>query len=292
MSEPPNVELREFLRSRRAQGHPVCRRPALARRRAPRPRPAPRGGRPVGRCQRGLLRPFGTRPYRQRVRVGARRRRSRPAAQPVGTHPPVHPRQTEPRTSARPPCATGRPGLQLVVDSITDLPALVLGRRLDVLASNRLARALYTDFDALPPHFRNMARLIFCTIRSARSVRTGPQRPKASSPTCACTPAAIPTTQRWPNSWASCPCAIPTSVAGGPTTTSTGHLRGKELPPRPRRRPRTRIRGIHPDRRSGADIVGDHSATGISVRGTTESVGELGATDRSGRLNTAPSPRV
>jgi transcriptional regulator with XRE-family HTH domain len=35
------------------------------------------------------------------------------------------------------------------------------GRRLDVLAANPLARALFTDFDALPPHFRNMARLIF-----------------------------------------------------------------------------------------------------------------------------------
>jgi transcriptional regulator with XRE-family HTH domain len=54
-----------------------------------------------------------------------------------------------------------RPGLRLVVDSITDAPALVLGRRLDVLAANPLARVLYTDFDALPPHFRNMARLIF-----------------------------------------------------------------------------------------------------------------------------------
>jgi hypothetical protein len=47
------------------------------------------------------------------------------------------------------------------VDSITDVPVLVLGRRLDVLAANSLARALYTDIDALPPHFRNMARLIF-----------------------------------------------------------------------------------------------------------------------------------
>jgi hypothetical protein len=38
---------------------------------------------------------------------------------------------------------------------------LVLGRRLDVLASNHLARALYTDFDALPARRRNMARLLF-----------------------------------------------------------------------------------------------------------------------------------
>jgi hypothetical protein len=44
---------------------------------------------------------------------------------------------------------------------MTEVPVLVLGRRLDVLAANSLAQALYTDFDALPPHFRNMARLIF-----------------------------------------------------------------------------------------------------------------------------------
>ncbi|MEV6903759.1 helix-turn-helix transcriptional regulator [Amycolatopsis sp. NPDC051372] len=54
-----------------------------------------------------------------------------------------------------------RPGLQLVLDSLHHVPAIVLGRRMDVLAANRLANALYTDFDALPPRSRNMARLIF-----------------------------------------------------------------------------------------------------------------------------------
>jgi transcriptional regulator with XRE-family HTH domain len=54
-----------------------------------------------------------------------------------------------------------RPGLRLLVDTLTDVPVLVLGRRLDVLASNHLARALYTDFEALPARGRNMARLIF-----------------------------------------------------------------------------------------------------------------------------------
>ncbi|MGW4483592.1 helix-turn-helix domain-containing protein [Amycolatopsis sp. NPDC004368] len=54
-----------------------------------------------------------------------------------------------------------RPGLQLVLDSLHHVPALVLGRRMDVLAANRMASALYTDFDALPPRSRNMARLIF-----------------------------------------------------------------------------------------------------------------------------------
>ncbi|MGW1214193.1 helix-turn-helix transcriptional regulator [Streptomyces sp. NPDC002499] len=54
-----------------------------------------------------------------------------------------------------------RPGLRLLLDSLTDVPALVHGRRMDVLAANDLARALYTDFDALPARSRNMARLVF-----------------------------------------------------------------------------------------------------------------------------------
>ena len=37
-------------------------------------------------------------------------------------------------------------------------PALILGRRTDVLASNRMARAMLTDFDAVPAPQRNYAR--------------------------------------------------------------------------------------------------------------------------------------
>jgi hypothetical protein len=37
----------------------------------------------------------------------------------------------------------------------------VLGRRTDVLATNRLARALLTDFDAMPEPERNHARWLF-----------------------------------------------------------------------------------------------------------------------------------
>lgn len=54
-----------------------------------------------------------------------------------------------------------RPGLRLMLDSLTEVPALVYGRRMDVLAANDLARALYTDFEALPAGERNLARLIF-----------------------------------------------------------------------------------------------------------------------------------
>ncbi|WP_230690020.1 helix-turn-helix domain-containing protein [Catellatospora paridis] len=54
-----------------------------------------------------------------------------------------------------------RPAMLRVLDSFAGTPALIVGRRLDVLATNRLARALLTDFDARPPGERNMARYIF-----------------------------------------------------------------------------------------------------------------------------------
>lgn len=69
-------------------------------------------------------------------------------------------RPTRARRRPMPPQRV-RPGLYRILDTLTDTPALVLGHRTDVLASNRLARALYTDFEALPHRERNMARFIF-----------------------------------------------------------------------------------------------------------------------------------
>ena len=51
-----------------------------------------------------------------------------------------------------------RPGLHLMLETLDHVPAFILGRRTDVLAANRLARAVITDFDALPATRRNMAR--------------------------------------------------------------------------------------------------------------------------------------
>ncbi|MDP9848757.1 helix-turn-helix transcriptional regulator [Streptosporangium lutulentum] len=66
------------------------------------------------------------------------------------------------RTKPRPmPPQRVRPGLRRVLETLSDTPALVIGHRLDVLATNRLARVLYTDFDALPHRERNMARYLF-----------------------------------------------------------------------------------------------------------------------------------
>jgi transcriptional regulator with XRE-family HTH domain len=54
-----------------------------------------------------------------------------------------------------------RPGLHQLLDSLESQPAMILGRRMDILASNRLARALFSDFDALRPKYRNYARWLF-----------------------------------------------------------------------------------------------------------------------------------
>ncbi|MCF0086316.1 MULTISPECIES: helix-turn-helix transcriptional regulator [unclassified Streptomyces] len=53
-----------------------------------------------------------------------------------------------------------QPALYRTLDAL-GVPALVMGRRTDVLAGNRLAHALYTDFQALPHRRRNFARYVF-----------------------------------------------------------------------------------------------------------------------------------
>ncbi|MGW3648260.1 helix-turn-helix transcriptional regulator [Streptomyces sp. NPDC000878] len=64
------------------------------------------------------------------------------------------------RTTRRAPARAQqvRPGLRLMLETLDQVPAFVLGRRTDVLASNRLARVVLTDFDALPATRRNLAR--------------------------------------------------------------------------------------------------------------------------------------
>jgi transcriptional regulator with XRE-family HTH domain len=69
---------------------------------------------------------------------------------------------TTPRARRRPRGVQRvRPGLYQLLDSLDGEPAMVLGRRTDVLATNRMAKALFTDFDRLPPKQRNYARWMF-----------------------------------------------------------------------------------------------------------------------------------
>ncbi|MFD9326139.1 helix-turn-helix transcriptional regulator [Streptomyces sp. NPDC060065] len=71
-------------------------------------------------------------------------------------------RPTETRASRRRPLSPQRvrPVLYRALDSL-GAPAIVLGRRMDVLAANRLGYALFTDFQARPHRERNFARYVF-----------------------------------------------------------------------------------------------------------------------------------
>nr|WSY51110.1 helix-turn-helix transcriptional regulator [Streptomyces sp. NBC_00886] len=70
--------------------------------------------------------------------------------------------EVAPAAPSRPP---GRsevaPRLRQLLDTMYDVPAMVLHRGMDVLAWNRAASALLTDFGALPPAERNLIRLTF-----------------------------------------------------------------------------------------------------------------------------------
>jgi transcriptional regulator with XRE-family HTH domain len=68
------------------------------------------------------------------------------------------------KTPARPrrrPVQKLRPAMRRLLDQLTETPALVLGRHLDVLAWNAGAAALYTDFAQIPAGRRNYLRLLF-----------------------------------------------------------------------------------------------------------------------------------
>lgn len=54
-----------------------------------------------------------------------------------------------------------RPGLRRLLDAAHDVPAYIVGRGVSVLAWNRLAAALITDFGALPPAQRDFLHLVF-----------------------------------------------------------------------------------------------------------------------------------
>lgn len=63
-----------------------------------------------------------------------------------------------PAARSRPVVQRVRPGLHQLLDSFSLQPALILGHRTDILASNTLARALFVDFEAMPAKHRNYAR--------------------------------------------------------------------------------------------------------------------------------------
>ncbi|MFC4502504.1 MULTISPECIES: helix-turn-helix domain-containing protein [Streptomyces] len=61
----------------------------------------------------------------------------------------------------RRPLQKVQPQLRRVLDDLTSTPAIVMGRRMDVIAWNPLAAALITDFGAIPEKHRNYVRILF-----------------------------------------------------------------------------------------------------------------------------------
>ncbi|MFI6374415.1 helix-turn-helix transcriptional regulator [Streptomyces sp. NPDC050546] len=59
------------------------------------------------------------------------------------------------------PAQKVQPQLRRLLDELPATPSLVLGRRMDILAWNALAAALFTDFGQVPEKKRNYARLLF-----------------------------------------------------------------------------------------------------------------------------------
>ena len=59
-----------------------------------------------------------------------------------------------------------RPGVQLMLDAVTNAPAFVRNGRLDILAANQLCYALYSEMYVSPVRPANHARFIFLDRRS------------------------------------------------------------------------------------------------------------------------------
>ncbi|MCS0644347.1 helix-turn-helix transcriptional regulator [Curtobacterium flaccumfaciens] len=57
--------------------------------------------------------------------------------------------------------AVVRPELQSLLDALSEVPAMIVGRRSDILAWNALASLLFGDLERLPRSERNWARLVF-----------------------------------------------------------------------------------------------------------------------------------
>jgi transcriptional regulator with XRE-family HTH domain len=109
------------------------------------------------------------------------------------------------RTTRRrpPPAQQVRPNVARILDGMTEVPALVNNGRLDVVAANRLARALFAPMFAdpsgppsgMPADRRTMRGSTSLIPAPATSGSTGKQPPMRPSPSCAPKPAATPTTR-------------------------------------------------------------------------------------------------
>ena len=124
------------------------------------------------------------------------------------------------RPRQRRPAQRVRPAMRRLLDQLTATPAVVLGKRLDILEWNSAAAALYTDFSLIPDGRRNYVWLLFTDWSSGGCTGNGSTTPATPSPRCGWRPRQTPTTQGSPGSSASCRSRTPSSAPGGPNIAS------------------------------------------------------------------------
>jgi transcriptional regulator with XRE-family HTH domain len=159
-----NADLREFLRSRRARLQPETI--GLA----------PAGGRRVPGLRREELAALAgvSVDYYVRLEQGRNLNPSEAVLDAIARALRLddaerahlfHLARPEPTARRRPPRRPQRvsPATYQLLETLdaAACPALVQGRRMDILAANHTARALLTDFNALPARRRNYARFVF-----------------------------------------------------------------------------------------------------------------------------------
>jgi transcriptional regulator with XRE-family HTH domain len=99
------------------------------------------------------------------------------------------------RSRRRPPAQQIRPSIARMLQGMTEVPAFVENGRLDVLATNPLAAALYAPVFADPARPANPPGSRSSTRTLARSGASGHVLPTTPSPCCAPKPAKTPTTR-------------------------------------------------------------------------------------------------
>ncbi len=74
----------------------------------------------------------------------------------------VHPQ----RRRGRPKTQQVRPGIQQLIDAMADVPVFVQNGRLDILATNRLGRAVFSELYVQPQRPANFGRFVFLDPRA------------------------------------------------------------------------------------------------------------------------------
>lgn len=135
------------------------------------------------------------------------------------------------RDAARPRRRTTQkvqPQLRRLLDDLSTTPAVVLGRRTDILAWNPMAAALFTDFARIPEKKRNFVRLVFCDPAVRALYPDWDWVAQTSLAQLRMQAARDPTRiHGWRNWWASCHFRTPTSGGGGVPIASRSRARAR-----------------------------------------------------------------